>query len=125
VKKKVIVLLTAALILLYTIMLINTNSVVNDVRNIMLGNVEKSVTDNTPLRIYNFSNVLSNAEVEVRISRIFVLHNFFDGFVWVNYSYETLKNDSDMRPGSANVFSRWKIHRENGRWEVAEIKENP
>lgn len=106
-------------------MLINTNSVVAEVRNIMLGNVKESFTDSTPLSRYNFSDVLSNAEVHVKITRMFVLHNFFDGYMWVNYSYETVRNDNDLMPGARNVLSRWKIHRENGKWKVVEIQEAP
>ena len=112
-------------ILLYTIMLLDTNSVVKDVKNIMLGNVDEAITTNTPLSKYNFSSVLQNAEVKVQITRLAVIHNFFDGYMWVKYSYETIKNDNDLMPGSWDVISRWKIHRENGGWEIVEITEAP
>ena len=124
-KRNIITLLIIIPVLLYAIMLLNTNSVVNDVKNIMLGNVEESITENTPLSRYNFSNVLSNAEVKAKITRLFVAHNFSDGYMWVKYSYDTVKNDNDLMPGSWNVTSRWKIHKENGKWEVVEIIEDP
>ena len=119
--------ITAMLVLsVYVAMLLNTNSVVNEVKNVMLGNAKTKMTDNTPLSRYNFSDILSNAEVKVKITRLFVLHNFFDGYIWVNYSYETVKNDNDLTPASSDVLSRWKIHKMNGGdWQIVEIKEAP
>ncbi len=117
--------IVVAIFLLYLAMFLNTNSVVKDVKNIMLGNVEESVTVNTPVHMYNHSNILSNAEVKVRITRLAVCHNFFDGYMWVNYTYETVKNDNDIYPSSYKIPSMWKIHRENGKWQVVEITERP
>ena len=113
------------IVTLYIIMYFNTNSVVDKVKNIMLGNVDVSETAETPLRRYNNSDILENAKVKVNITRLFTLHNFFDGYMWVIYSYETLENDSDIKPGTWNVISRWKIHRENGEWQIIDISESP
>ena len=111
-------------LLLYLLMFINTNAVVAEVENIMYGNVDKSETEGTPLNMYNYSNIYQNAEVEVKITRLFTIHNFFDGYIWVKYSRKTIRNDIDIYPG-AIATSCWKIHRENGKWKIVEIYEAP
>ena len=124
-KKKLALIIFGAFIFVYMIMFLNTNSLINEVRDVMKGNVPRAVTENTPLSMYNFSDDLSNAEVDVSITRRFVLHNFFSGTMWVNYTYETTKNDLDLMPGAYKVPSCWKIRRENGKWKIVEIIEGP
>ena len=126
-KKKSVVILSilGTIIVLYLAMIVSTNSVINDVKNIMYGNVDQSMTEGTAVNRYNHSYIYENAVVEVKITRLFACHNFFDGYVWVKYSYKTIKNDIDIRPSSVCPLSRWKIHRENGKWHVVEILEAP
>ena len=123
--KKTIFIIIGIIIMFYLIMVLNTNSIVREVKNIMSGNVKIADTQNTPLNMYNFSDTLLNAEVNVKITRLFVLHNFFDGYIWVNYTYETIKNDNGVMPCSTNILSKWKIHKENGIWKIIEIIETP
>jgi len=99
-KKWMIVLyIIISILLIYLVMFNSTNSVVHDAKNVMLGNVDISVTKGTPLDRYNFSNILVNAKVKASIIRLFVWHDFFDGYMWVIYSYETVKNGKDIKPG--------------------------
>lgn len=91
----------------------------------MLGNVDGAITKNRSLDRYNIVSRFPNAKAEADVARLFVLRNFFDDCTWVIYSYQTIENDNDMKPTSINVISRWKIYREDGEWQVAEIKERP
>ena len=113
------------IIMLYFIIFTSTDSIVSNVENIMLGNVDSTITKNSPLERYNIVGRFPNAKVEANITRLFVAHNFFDGYMWVIYSYQTVENDSDIKPATNNVISRWKIHREDGKWQVVEIQEKP
>jgi len=122
---KLAILLVIILIIIYIIMLSDTNSLIADVKSVMKGEVALSETDGTPLQLYNFSDLLSNAKVNVKITRLFVLHDFSDGYMWVEYSYETVKNNNEYMPGSWRIHSRWTIHKANGKWEITEIQEDP
>ena len=106
-------------------MFINTNSLISDVKNIMSGNVEKSITENNPVSMYNRKGEFGTISVKVKISRMFVLHNFFDGYMWINYTYEGYDVNGEHTYGSWKIPSLWKIHRENGNWKILEIKEAP
>ena len=111
--------------LVYILMLMSTNSVVKDAENVMLGNVEKSITDGTPLSAYNRKGDFNTVSVDVRITRRFVLHNFFNGYVWIKYTCQGFDADGNRTYGSWNISSRWKIHWESGKWEIVKINENP
>ena len=124
-KKKMIFVITGILILVYIVMFISTNSVIHDVENIMYGNVKKSFTENSPVSAYNRKDDFGTTSVNVEIKRIFVLHNFFDGYMWVNYTCEGFDNEGNRTYGDWKVPARWKIHRENGKWKIVEIKEDP
>lgn len=113
-----------AILIFYTVLLFDTNPIVREAKEVMLGNVEYSSTEGTPLHRYNRNNILENAKVNVHIRRILVLHDFSDGYMWVKYTYETVRNDKNIYPGSSAI-SRWKIHKEYGKWEIVEIKEDP
>ena len=117
--------LFGAIALLYLAMLSNTNIAINDVKDIMYGKVETSVTNNSPLRMYNRKDDFGTTSVDVKITRLLVLHNFFDGYIWVRYTHQGFDANGDLTYGSWNIPSRWKIHKENGKWHVVEILEAP
>jgi len=119
------ILLLGNILLLYFAMLIDTNSVIDDVKNIMHGNVEESAIDNSPLRTYYRRGDLRTVSVDANITRKFVLHNFSDGYIWVKYTCEGFDSKGSKTYGSWEIPSRWKIHKENGKWKVIEIKERP
>ena len=127
-KKKILICFSVVILSifqLYYLMFINTNQVVDEVYAVMSGNVDVSVTNNTPLEKYNYSKVVKDAKIKVKIHRLFVLHNFIDGYMWVNYSYETVGSKTDINPGAWNVVSKWKIHRNGWKWNIVEITERP
>jgi hypothetical protein len=116
--------ISIVILLIYIVMLLNTNSAVDYVKEVMHGRISASETIGTPLDQYNHNDFLwINPKVDVSITRLFVLHNFFDGYIWVMYKFETIENGREELPGTGYIMSRWKIHRENGKWEIIEINE--
>lgn len=127
--KKNIKIAIAASLLVYLIMFYSTNSVVQDVEKVMRGQVAYEDTRGTPIDSYNRGSGGVNSKhpinVEVNIMRLFVLHNFADGYMWIMYTNEGLDPNTNSRYGSYKVTSRWKIHKENGKWVIVDIKEGP
>ena len=113
------------LIIIYILMFINTNSVTNYAKKVMLGKVALDETNNTPLTRYNVAAYYPHTEMDAKITRLFVCHNFFDGYMWVYYSYEAKDNDGNIVSGTWGVVSKWKIHREDGKWRIVDIDEQP
>ena len=120
-----IMVIVAIVLLMYLGMFFSTNHLIEYVENVMLGNVLVEDTAGTPLERYNNRDIYENAQVQVSIIRLFTIHDFSNGYIWVKYTYETQKNDMGILVSTADVISRWKIKRENGVWKIVEIKENP
>ena len=126
--KKMLIVISAVFVVLiavYLIMFFNTNSLMNDVEDVMKGNISKEVTAGLPVDMYNRKGDLGTTSVNVKIHRIFVLNNFFDGYVWVNYTCEGFDSSGKQTYGSWKVNSCWKIHKNNGKWEIIAIYEGP
>ena len=109
-------------------MLLTTNPVVDQVKAAMEGKLSVESTENTPLAQYNSQNNFKSiipARADISICRIFVMHNFTDGVMWVKYTYKAFDAKGNILRGAANVPSRWTIHKENGEWKITAIKEDP
>ena len=113
------------ILIIYLLMLWTTNDIVREVKNVMQGNISIEETRGTSLDLYNRKGDLGTIFAEAKITRLFVFHNFFDGYMWVKYSCEGFDKNGNHTYGSSNVISRWKIHREDGKWQVVEIQEKP
>jgi sensor histidine kinase YesM len=110
-------------------MLLNTNSIINEVRDIFMGKVSIIETNGKPVDMYNLINKhfyeKNIKKVNLKLIRIFTIHNFFDGFMKVYYSFELLDSNGKVIHGSWNILSTWKIHKYNRRWEIIDIYEAP
>ena len=125
-KQLLVICMLSFVLLVYLTMFISTNSAVNYVEEVMHGRISAEETKGTPLNQYNYNDSLwVDPEVEVSITRLLIAHNFFDGYMWVRYKFTTLSNGREELPGTGYILSRWKIHRENGRWNIVEIAEAP
>ena len=113
------------LIGIYILLFINTNSVTNYAKKVMLGKVALDETNNTPLDRYNVAADYPHTKMDAKITRLFVCHNFFDGYMWVYYSCEATDNDGDLVFGVRGLVSKWKIHREDGKWRIVDIDQQP
>ncbi len=131
-KKALIILLIVALVLMlyYVAMLISTNGLIDYVKGVMRGDITDSEVGDSPLRMYSsFASHDEFDHADVKINRVFVIHNFSDGYMWIDYSIKAYDENGKLIAGSATTFpaslSKWKIHRENGEWKIVEIIESP
>ena len=124
-KRMIMLLVTLAIITIYLVILINTNQVIRHVENVMRSNIAKDLTMGLPIDMYNRQGHLDLGAVsyEVKISRVFVIHNFFNGYMWVRYTREGFDSDGNRVYGSWKIPSRWKIQKQNGKWEIIDIFE--
>jgi hypothetical protein len=103
----------------YFVMLMDTNPLKNKVINVMAGRVDQSQTIGKPINIYNTSTIpesLIGTNRNITLIRLFTIHNFSDGVMWVYYTI----------PGNSyRVISKWILHKENGEWEITKIIEAP
>lgn len=73
----------------------------------------------------NYNNI-SRVEFEGR--RVFVIHNFFDGYIWASYTRKVYDDKGELLYGSEAKFPRLlriKIHRERGEWRIADVYDPP
>jgi hypothetical protein len=107
-------------------MLIDTNPLINEVNNVSLGNISREETRGFPIDRYNirrrYDVEVLNAEVS--IIRLFTIHNFREGYIWVRYTNKS-ENVEGLRMGSHRVLAKWRIIKDNGKWSIVEIFEKP
>lgn len=125
--KKCKVLLVAGIVValflsLYLLLLISTNSVVEYVESVYKGAVPR---DELPACLESY-DITENrpylSEVDVTITRRFVLHNFSEGYMWVKYSVEGHTSDGSLGYGEV-TSARWTIQRAGNGWEIVDVKE--
>jgi len=131
-KKKVIISIIVFITIVvaaYLLMLINTNSVIREVRHAFMLELDVSDTIGRPIHKYNYMWVTDRGvdvgRVELSLCRLLTLHNFKNGYIWVLYTYKAYDVDGKILTGSANIFSKWKIEKKEGAWEIVEIVEAP
>lgn len=122
--KKIALLCILLLLLLYAVFFLNTNSVMRYAKSVFLGEISSEEVVGTPLYRY-YPKDSEIVKVDFSLKRIFVSHNFKDGYIWVKYDEEQLDSSGNIVSGSWRIISRWKIHKENGEWKVVDIKEHP
>jgi hypothetical protein len=106
-------------------MLLDTDSVKADVLTTMNGSVAEQDTIGRPIDRYNGRYISESIRWENRVIRLFVLHNFSDGVMWVRYTWGGYDRDGFRHGMGRNAPSKWIIHKENGRWEIVKIIEAP
>ena len=116
------------IVILYIVMLQNTNSLISEVRNVFLWQVDSSETAGKPIDRYNDQYRSSKempSKIDFNIIRILTIHNFKDGYIWALYSYKAYDEDGEIITGSMFIKTKWKIHKENEKWEIVQIFEAP
>jgi len=112
----------------YTVMLLNTNSLMSQVRDVFLWKIDCSETAGKPINTYNHRNSFPNevvGKVDLTLVRLLTLHNFSKGYIWVWYSEKAYNIDGELITGSNNIITKWKIQKEHGEWEIIDIFESP
>lgn len=122
--KKIALLCILLLLLLYAVFFLNTNSVMRYAKSVFRGEISSEEVVGTPLYRY-YPKDSEIVKVDLNLKRIFVSHNFKDGYIWVKYDEEQLDSSGNIVSGSWRIISRWKIHKEDGEWKVVDIKEHP
>ena len=123
---KILVYILVALSFVYIVMLTNTNHLMKEVRNVFLWEVPTEDTLGRAINTYNDYDLLDNValgEVKLFLVRLFVFHNFKDGYIWAYYNYAAYDETGHIITGSWGVPTKWIIHKENGKWEITEIIE--
>lgn len=125
----IISLLTVLLcIIYYSVMLHDTDSLLTDFANCIKGDSVSNTITNTELYKYYNRNELYNNEIsdaDINIRRLFVLHNFHRGIMFIKYDCETFNKSGEHIYGSANVYAKWYIEKKNGVWTVVDVIEKP
>ncbi len=122
--KKVFLIILIILIASYVIMFLTTNSVMRYAKSVFRGEISVEDVIDTPLYRY-YRDEPEIAKVDVSLKRLFVVHSFKDGYIWVKYDVARMDYSGYEVSGSRDIISRWKIHKENGEWKVVDIKEAP
>lgn len=127
-KKITVVLLILVLGIVYSIILFDTNSVIDDFKDcIKNAVVSDTVKESMLYNYYNCSDVYEReiCDANVNIIRLLVCHNFHKGVMFVKYDCETLDSNGEHIYGGSNIYAKWYIRKENGRWIVYKIHEDP
>jgi hypothetical protein len=100
-----------------------------DVKRAFLLELSPSETSGRPIDKYNYSWIVERGrgvgQIELSLTRLFTLHNFREGYIWVFYTYIAYDEDGRILSGSSRIPSKWKIERIDGAWEIVEIYEDP
>ena len=126
--RNIIVVVIITIMLAYLAMMIDTNSLMGEVRDAFLWKISPDETANRPIDVYNYSRRADTetlGDVNLILVRLLVIHNFRDGYMWAYYSYEARNPEGEIITGSWHIITKWKIHKENGKWEIIQIIEAP
>jgi hypothetical protein len=110
----------------HSVLLVSTNEVLVEARALMESKTNIYDPDE-PLTTYSsISSWQSDAEVNINISRVLVLHDFSKGYMWVVYAY-SIEEVSGEFPGhdAINDLVRWDIEMVQGHWKVVDIYVHP
>jgi len=127
-KHKVWIVIIAIVLISYSVMLIDTSSVMREVRDAFLGKIESSENIGGEINYYNFNSDYPDEKLgkaDLTLIRLFTLHNFHEGYIGAYYSYAAYDEAGDLITGSWRIPTKWKIHKENGKWEITDIYEAP
>jgi len=121
------------IVCVYSAMLLDTHSLMVEVKNAFEGKIPAEITEGTPLACYNIRDRGYGAKTEktdigkteVSLIRYFTIHNFKDGYIWAFYTNKAFDSNGEQFDGSGWIPTKWKIHKEKGKWEIVEIYEAP
>lgn len=124
--KKIVGIFVASIILIYGIMFINTNNVLDDFKELKLFKAERNKDYGRLYGAYYREDLEGKIKnVDLKCNRIFVVHNFKKGMMVVRYSNITYDYNDEVTDGNKNAISKWYIEKKNGRWVVVDIDEKP
>lgn len=111
----------------YMIMLLDTCSVVWDMKNVSYNRVPDNQIVGKAIERYTWDDVVvENWEVydsDTYVIVPIVVHNFLDGYMWVLYSRKAVSREDGYMVEELCILSKFQIHKENGKWEILNIEE--
>ena len=73
----------------------------------------------------SIEQAFENVKIDLSLHRLFTVHNFFDGYIWIRYSvYYTDENENSLGAAVRNPV-KLKIHKENGEWKAVRVWVKP
>ena len=114
--------------LLYIFMLMNITDLVQEVKDVFSWKYDLEYTKGKAIDRYNYNGRFGDTQLgdaDLILFPIFVLHDYRNGYVWAFYNYKAYDVDGDLITASLNVFTKWRVHKENGKWAIVEISEKP
>ena len=114
----------------YSAMLLDTHSLMVEVKDAFEGKIPVEVTKGKPLDNYNVRDRalrfgVELGETEVSLIRYFTIHSFKDGYIWAFYTNKAFDTSGKQFDGSGWIQTKWKIRKEDGKWDIVEIFEAP
>ena len=126
-KRFITLIIIGVFILVYIIMLLNTNSVISYAKDIFMQKIpyDKNSPDALMHRYY-YPDDDSDDRISLDLHRLFVWHNFDHGYMYVYYTIEVKDRvTNELEHGSWGIPSRWEIKKIDDIWRVIDIKEDP
>lgn len=125
-RKKIWIPITVILICLYILVVKSTDSVIDDFNACIRCTPEAQQLRSSALYNRYYDDCDGRVvDGNVSVKRLFVLHNFNKGFMHVIYTCERLDSAGSRLASSSDVTSTWFIEKQNGKWVVTAIREDP
>lgn len=127
--KKYLWFLSLLLVIAYIVLFINIFSLLHEVRAVFLGTVPSSETAGKPIAQYNrYGEYIEQggiARTKLFFFPYFTLHNFKNGYIWIIYSVEGYDSNGDLLYGTWLSSAKWRIQKNENKWEIIDITEAP
>lgn len=113
--------------MVYLMMLLDTNSIIDDFTAVVNGDARQSVDYGELIRYDGKRYSVNYCRAYFKINRSFVIHNFKEGYMNVKYTIQYFddKGEEIYGVGAWDIPTKWYIKKIDGRWKVVNIEEAP
>ena len=121
----IITLIVLILLSIHIALLIDTNSVLRDVKSTYYGEKDASEVLGTPLESYYIHNPRYERNidtVDLKIRRYLVVHNGSEGWILAKIECEAFDSDGETVYGHETT-ARWWIEKKEGKWVITKVKD--
>lgn len=120
-KKRIAILIAGVLLTVQVAMIASVLLFFREVTAVMLN---EQVSEDC-LQRYDTSRYGNDVERSAKVIPLLVIHNGQKGYADVCYSYDVKNKDGALLCASKGIFSRWRIERVDGKWNITRITEKP
>ena len=121
----IIILIILILLSIHIALLIDTNSVLRDVKLTYYGEKDASEVLGTPLESFYIHNPRCERNidtVDLKIRRLLVVHNGSEGWILAKIKCEAFDPDGNLEYGHETT-ARWWIEKTEGKWVITKVKD--